>query len=67
MPASLSHRMTMLAHLGKQEAPRLHLWVRFGGATFCGKKGCGLIKNEKTQRLECEGIESPGIRLLRNL
>jgi hypothetical protein len=37
-----------------------------GGPTFCGKQGCGLIKTEKSQRLECRGIESPGIRFLRS-
>jgi hypothetical protein len=47
-------------------APVRHLWIRMGGPIFCGKEGCGLIRTEESQRLECRGIESPGIAFLRS-
>ncbi len=44
-----------------------HLWVRFGGPTFCGKRGCGLLRTDATRQMKCQGIESGGIKLLRSL
>jgi hypothetical protein len=44
-----------------------HLLVRMGGPAFCGKQGCGMIRTEASEKLECEGVESAGMVLLRSV
>ncbi len=43
-----------------------HLWVRFGGPTFCGKRGCGLLMSDAEIASPCRE-ESAGIKLLRGI
>ena len=38
-----------------------------GGPAFCGKQGCGMIRTEASEKLECEGVESAGMVLLRSV
>ncbi len=44
-----------------------HLWVRLGGPTFCGKRGCGVLMTDAAIASPCRGEESAGIKLLREI
>lgn len=48
------------------DRPERHLWVRMGGAAFCGKRGCGVLMSGPERDKPCKGEESPGIKMLRN-